>query len=69
MLLSIDVVRSHVVLSKEVLRVHFLLSRREPLSERSERHDGETEGAWLPFDGENLVQRKPLHHRHTTIGV
>ena len=61
MLLSIDVVRSHAVLTSEVPGVLFRLMRSQSLSERSEGHDGETEGAWLPFYGENLVQRQALH--------
>lgn len=45
----------------KVLGVLFRLMRRQSLPERSEGHDGETEGAWLPFYCENLVQRQALH--------
>ena len=59
--LSIDVVGFHAVLTMKVFGVLFRLMRRQSLPERSEGHDGETEGAWLPFYRENLVQRQALH--------
>ena len=49
------------MLTMKVLGVLFRLVRRQSLPERSEGHDGETEGAWLPFYCKNLVQRQALH--------
>jgi len=61
MLLSIDLVGFHAVLTIEVLGILFRLMPRQSVPERSEGHDGETEGAWLPFYGKNIVQRQALH--------
>jgi len=69
LLLSIDVVGFHAVLTTEVFGVLFRLMRRQSIPERSQGHDGEAEGAWLPLYGKNIVQRQPLQRSNLAIGV